>query len=453
MYLFQEERYIARIYYESMRDNFEGYAWEPSCTGRHSTQPPTDADPPDQGDTCPQQHDPKGAAKEEQLRELKRTFDALDPLNGGVPTLGQLFKIELALIWLVPDQALRARFWTIEDRFRRVVPSSVIASYVRSLPPVVPDPDPAGQCKADGDLRQRARNLLDVIHANYLINLGRENTIKRMMTILSIAAVVIVTAASLVVAASESYARHGIALIIVAGMAGALISIVQRLQKATSRDAMVEDGIFELIGLRVGWVSVMMSIGIGGVFALFLYALVLANMIDLVLPELSGSGNGGAALPDPLSGSVAAQVAGSEVATPPLPQSDPSAAAAAEPGAAPAEAPEAPEAPAGDSPPAPQTQPLPPVTESPVLAAADTAGAAAASADLLCCPPGVTNCMWVDKVAVALGLAGRAALFKMLATAFVAGFAERLVPDIINRLGKQDPGSTSTAAGSSKPTS
>jgi hypothetical protein len=448
MYLFQEERYIARIYYESMRDNFEGYAWEPSCTGRHSTQPPTDADPPDQGDTCPQQHDPKGAAKEEQLRELKRTFDALDPLNGGVPTLGQLFKIELALIWLVPDQALRARFWTIEDRFRRVVPSSVIASYVRSLPPVPPDPDPdpADQCKADGDLRQRARNLLDVIHANYLINLGRENTIKRMMTILSIAAVVIVTAASLVVAASESYARHGIAWIIVAGMAGAMISIVQRLQKATSRDAMVEDGIFELIGLRVGWVSVMMSIGIGGVFALFLYALVIANMIDLVLPELAGAGDGSGPVPDPASANAAAQAAATEVAGPPPPQSEPAAAAAGDgDGAGAASA----QTPAGDIAAAAQNPPAVPAAEGPVPAGADVV-AAAAAADRICCPPGLQNCMWVDKVALAIGLASRAAFFKMLATAFIAGFAERLVPDIINRLGKQDPGGAPAMAGSSK---
>lgn len=451
MYLFQEERYIARIYYESMRDNFEGYAWGPACSGRQGQQQP-DSDPHDQFDMHEQPQAAKATTKEEQLRELKRTFDALDPLNGGVPTLGQLFKIELALIWLVPDQALRARFWTIEDRFRRVVPSSVIASYERSLKSEPPEPEPVNQCKADSNLRQRARNLLDVIHANYLINLGRENTIKRMMTILVIAAAVILTVASLIVAGSDNYARHGLVWIIAAGMFGAMISIVQRLQKATSRDAMIEDGIFELIGLRVGWVSVMMSIGIGGVFALFLYALVIANMIDLVLPELAGAGNAAGAAPDPqpadaLQAAPAAE--GAEADTELLPQSDPVDAPRDAPGA-PEAAPS--EAPTGDVLAASQNTPVPPMAPGLVPTDADVA-ITAAVIDSVCCPPGMANCMWVDKVALAIGLASRAALFKMLATAFVAGFAERFVPDIINRLGKQDPASALPATGSGRPAS
>lgn len=59
--------------------------------------------------------------------------------------------------------------------------------------------------------------------------------------------------------------------------------------------------------------------------------------------------------------------------------------------------------------------------------------------------------MWVDQVALAVGLASRAAFFKMLATAFVAGFAERLVPDIINRLGKQDARNPLGATASNRP--
>lgn len=258
----RDERFIASTYYESMRDNFEGYAW--------------DIDPANaESGNINQQ-------KADQLLQLKLDFEELDPEKGGRPKLGQLFKIELALVWLVPETALRARFWTIEDRFHRVVPRSVARSYRKTIadqpPGIVPD----------AVLRQRARNLLDTIHANYLINMAREQSIRRLMLILTGAAAIIL-ASAVIAAFFPIETVQAILSVMIVGMAGAMISIIQRLQKATSRDAMVDDGIFELIGLRIGWVSILMSIAIGGVFALFIYVLVAAGVLDQVLPKMSGS--------------------------------------------------------------------------------------------------------------------------------------------------------------------
>ncbi|WP_017669551.1 hypothetical protein [Blastomonas sp. AAP53] len=274
MHLFKEEAYISRIYFESMRDNFEGYAW--------------DLHPDSKAEQASNEQ------KTAQLNALRKEFEDLDPLSGNSPTLGQLFKIELALVWLIPEAALRARFWTIEDRFHRVVPTSVARSYQSSFSAQSVDE------VTEEVLRQRARNLLDVIHANYLINLARENSIKRMMTILAFTAFVIVSGSLGFISMSSVIAAHGLVAIMVAGMFGAMISLIQRLQKATSRDAMVEDGIYELIGLRVGWVSVLMSIGIGGVFALFIYVLVSGNLLDQLVPHVpspedpaGGAGGGG----------------------------------------------------------------------------------------------------------------------------------------------------------------
>lgn len=322
-----DESFIACTYYESMRDNFEGYAW--------------DIDPADSNSA---EFIRQRAAE---LEALKQEFRALDPLDGNRPSLGQLFQIELALIRLIPDTALRARYWTIEDRFNRVVPKGVARSFLASLS------NPPSQTITPEELRQRARNLLDVVHANYHINLAREILIRRLMKILAVLAGVLIaisTAAALVVMPVP--ALLGLLLIIVVGMAGAMISTIQRLQNATARDAMVDDGIFELIGLRVGGLGIVMSVGMGGVSALFIYALVAAGLLDSVLPQLA-EGN-----------------------------------------------------------------------------------SRAAAAAILACSPDNPCPHWADATARSLGLAARSDLFKLTVYAFVSGFAERLVPDIINKLAK-----------------
>lgn len=324
MNFFQEENYIARVYYESMRDNFEGYAWDAALAG-------TDA-----------------AEKTSQLNQLKDDFDTLDPLTNNKPTLGQLFKIELALIWLVPETSLRSRFWTIEDRFRRVVPRGVVRSYETSLAS-----DPPGPI-ADDVLRQRARNLLDVIHANYLINLARENSIRRLMAILAAVATAVTGTCALGLIFLPFAVLQGMLLIVVAGMIGAIISIIQRLQKATSRDAMVDDGIFELIGLRIGWLSIVMSVIIGGVFALFIYVLIAADLFDLLVPQLDEGNDEGQGTANTNDGT-----------------------------------------------------------------SSETDGS------------------WVAPLFAALGLKSQIAFFKLIGYSFASGFAERFVPDIINKLTKQ----------------
>ncbi|MDM7956387.1 hypothetical protein [Blastomonas sp.] len=380
MRLFQEEASISRIYYESMRDNFDGYAWnlEPGM------------DPAER------------QAKREELDRLKRDFDELDPLENKKATLGQLFQIELALIQLIPFAALQARYWTIEDRFRRVLPTSVVASFDRSFAPANVD------TLAPDVLRQRARILLDTIHANYLCNLERESSIKRLMFILFFAAATILAGAWLIVGNTEDLAREGLTAIILAGMVGAMISITRRLQKATARDAMNEDGIFELIGLRIGWLSVLMSIAIGGVFALFLYILVVADMIDLALPDaIDDDEREPAQDPLPIDDRTAQ---GSDAEGPPV--------------AGGAEGPALGEdAGSGDGPVAPPAAP----PQRPETMAAP-----------LSCQSAAQSCtLWADRVAIALGLAGRVNFYKMIATAFIAGFGEMFVPDIINKLARQ----------------
>lgn len=333
----RDESFIARTYYESMRGSFEGY-------GR-------DKDPA--SGKSGQAKDP-GA---EQLGLIRKDFDALDPMKGEAPTLGQLFEIELNLIALISETTLRERYWTIEDRFQRVVPKGVAAAFLASLP----NPPTTAPIAANV-LRARASTLLKTIHANYTVNLAREQLIRRLMFILAglatLLVIISITAASSIL---PQAALLGLLLIIIVGMAGAMLSTIQRLQDATKRDAMVDDGIFELIGLRVGWVSIVMSIGVGGVSALFIYALVSAGLLDAVVPDLAGpaSGNG-----------------------------------------------------------------------------TGTAAAGAGAKPSSTCAAGQTCLAWADAPARELGLADRGELFKLTVYAFASGFAERFLPDIINKIAK-----------------
>ena len=96
----RDESSIARTYYESLRDEFERYAWED-----------------DPAKPVARRLNPE---KAEQLKAVREEFEQLDPLKGAKPSLGQLYKIELDLTSLIPEMALRTRYWAIENRFRRV---------------------------------------------------------------------------------------------------------------------------------------------------------------------------------------------------------------------------------------------------------------------------------------------------------------------------------------------
>ncbi len=410
-----EDSYIARVYYESMRDNFEGYVVT---------------------------HDPAA------FENLRQEFNGFCSDSGSQPTLGQLFRIELALLLHLPDEAIKARFWSIEDRFRRVVPQSVIDSYDRRTPA-------PGDTKWEdiGFVRSQSRSLLDVVHANYLINLGREQSTKRLMFIIAVAAVVVsIVAAFLALAPVFTDEGKGLMTVAVVGMFGAMISIVNRLQKATSRDAMAQDGIFELIGLRTGWVSILMSVCMGGIFALLVYAMVIGGLSELVFPnpqtlresdKQKGAADTAAGLASPeQAGTPGAATqddgnsgaAGADGTAKPQADSDPdediavsearSNAAAVEPGSAPVL-----------------------LEASAALASVKTGSRGPDAAKVPDCPntktgkcpppPRIKATTWAERMFRALRVANISEFYKLLVLAFVAGFAERFVPDILNRLGKQ----------------
>jgi hypothetical protein len=250
-FLFMETSYVGLVYGDSLRDNFVGYT--------PINQPKFD--------------------------ELQAEFNA--EMASKRPYLAKLLRIEAGLLETLPDHIVTARFWAIEDRFQRVVPLATRQRYTESVPKRgdVQWQDPVF-------VRDQSRTLVDVIHANYLINIGREKSVKRLKLIMAIAFIVLISIAGFILlitwlAGARPWIMvemSGYVALMVAGVLGATLSIANRLQTAVSRDAMTEDGLFELTGLRIGWVGILTSMVMGGAFALVLYWIVMAGVLDKALP-------------------------------------------------------------------------------------------------------------------------------------------------------------------------
>lgn len=386
-----ETSYVARVYGESLRDNFVGFA-------------PADA---------------------QAFAALSKRFE--DQMGGDRPDLSVLFQIEAELVGQSPDDVVVSRFWSLDDRFRRVVPVAVAARYDASVPPRADAIWTTGPF-----VRRQTRTLMDVIHSNYLVNIGREESVKRLKAIIFAAGATLLAIGLAIGLGTGSPLLQGLLLLAGAGTVGSFLSIMNRLQRAVAKDAMEEDGVFELIGLRTGWVGIIASLLLGGMFALVLYLVVAAGMLDVATPRVAlvdvrsdaGGTAAGARAPSRAPGGRPAPASTATVAASGSIAGSPPIGGIPGPAAAPTSSPSTP---AVAAPAVAGTAPSPRTAASPAVPPV---------AELVVLP----DAPLATGIAPALGLADRRSLFKMLVLALLAGFAERLVPDILNRLGKQGEG-------------
>jgi hypothetical protein len=402
---FMETSYVARVYGDSLRDNFVGYV-------------PTD---------------------DVKFKKLEGQFER--EMDGDHPYLANLLRIEAALLETMPDNVMQARFWAIEDRFQRVVPLATRTRYEASVPP-------RGDLmwKNAAFMRDQQRALLDVVHANYLINIGREKSIKRLkIIILAVLTVVLIVAISIFLC-NHNFRTEAFTMIGLAGIVGSMLSITQRLQTAVSRDAMTEDGIYELTGLRTGWIGVLMSFLMGGGFALVLYCIVMSGGLSVAYPEVSKS-NTSPPSPHPTAPPVN-----------PKPGATDKAAIVDSAGPSTKSRPDATVKPSVAT---TSATPVVPTPGEPTPASIDQASGIGqgdvpkvatgsgrcekkkpeeSSKDKLPVTESAVQCTDVERLADAIGLDNATSFFKMLILAFLAGFAERLVPDILSRLNKRIAG-------------
>ena len=390
---FQEETFIAKIYADSLRDNFLKTGLE------------------------------KNPDALQELIKLKTAFNI--EYTSYRPRLDVFLKIEAQLTQILPADVTKARFWSIIDRFERVVPESSRSQYWSMVPP-------RGDVLWNDEefILQQARSLLDVIHANYIINNAREQSTRRLKLVLLLIFVFssIILCTLLLGFSEQPFVAF--ATLAYAGMAGGTMSIIQRLQAAVSHDAMMTDGLFELTGLRLGWVGIGLSVINGGVFALVLHFTVMAGLFMTAVPSINISDAAGAVTYTQMRDQLTAQIA-----------IDADRLAGLKTRLA-----------------EPDTMPSSPASAAPT----DTSGSRQGQAELTTEIAGLeekqreralmlnyakaqANSIAVEtapdtsigaKFAKNLGLASGSNFFRMLILAFLAGFAERLVPDILERLKK-----------------
>lgn len=334
-----------------------------------------------------------------------------DELSQPSPDLREVFAIEIQLSRLMPDDIRQRRYWEYRARFQRVASPKELASYLASNPPPPAETGDSATparavCEADNVV------LLTHIHRNYLLTVLREQAerdlkwwiqralLKGMGFYGSLLALLIGAHLYQLIPSPVLYFAIGITLLYLVGRLGAATSIIQRLQKAVREPT--RDPFFEITALCTGRRGISIAMMEGGIFALLLYVLFSAGlgqnlgMSGGIFPKVEAYSPA-----DRSSNGAEAQASESATAEK-LGKKD--RALSARGAASTAQAPR-------------EGRP-----------AARTHHDECDTASVICMPS------FISEIGKHLGFQNYPDFFKMLLLAFLAGFAERLVPDAIDRL-------------------
>ncbi len=207
-----------------------------------------------------------------------------DILTGEGPwALGQLYSIEAELWSYYTDATVLARFWSVLDRFDRVVSAHSRNAYAQTVPAST---DPKWS-EADF-VRHQALSLIDTIQNTQMVNLERE----RFTNMLRSAIFAIALGLSAALLGLVTYAiinpEPGLvdfyAILFVLGTLGACVSYVRRLQGAVEHNALAGDGLSELNMIANNRITALSTLLVGGVFAIIVYWLVLSSAFAALIP-------------------------------------------------------------------------------------------------------------------------------------------------------------------------
>lgn len=398
------------------------------------------------------------------------------------PELRDVLSIEIKLVRLIPEAERARRYWDYRERFQRVASATEIAAYLASKPPAASGEGGNADKVEDFD----THILLDHIHRHYMLTLAREGAVRdlkhwvqrglvrSLVWFLGIIVLAIITHNAWGVPPEPFlFFSIGVVTLFYLGRLGAAMSVIQRLQRAVTQAD--KDPFFEITALCTGRRGISIAMLSGGVFAILLYVVFAAGlgqtlgMSHGIFPQVGAGSEADRAAPAPETarGDDLDGERGGDT-SPALRGADPNKPATGGAGSEGAR-----EAATAPSPQPAQGKAAQTATPDPAANSAGPGdrGEQAAVAERVgvfitsffsklageagsgeTCHAGKRVCIpnWVDQIGKHLGFQSYPDFFKMLLLAFLAGFAERLVPDAIDRLtrrqGSGEPeASTATA--------
>lgn len=336
-------------------------------------------------------------------------------------TWSDIYSFDLALVDVRPAESLIRKAFDSRARYRSVAGQKEYDEYLASKPmdlgsiPVDPDADPPKpNLLIERELRADIRYLLSKFYLYYALLPVREELRDRLTKRAVLATTVVVflgvlflvlnMGGSLVIRGLDQYLPVVVTVLTVmlAGIVGGCVSMLQRIQTAPSEG----DALYNLAALTSGWRGIMLAPLYGGIFACVLFVLFAGGILNgSVFPTI--------VTPSRRVSSVTASPS-------PVIQNAASPAPSPAPTAAPTESPQPPVtgAPNSSSPPVVRTEAQTPETPASGPSAAQSRSSVLQVKDFL----------------RETGPSSGVAYALLIIWSFLAGFAERLVPDTLNRL-------------------
>jgi len=368
-------------------------------------------------------------------------------------TWSDIYSFDLSLVQARPLENLIRKAYDARAKYRSIAGQKEYDEYVASKPPNLPeiqiDPDanpPQPKVIIERALRADLEYLLSKVYLYYAILPVRERlrdwltNRAVLITIISVAVLMLGILFNVVVAlqifdslkelSPASVPFVTLLTVVSAGIIGGCVSMLQRIQSAPSEG----DALFNLAALNSGWKGIFLSPLYGGIFAALLFVLFAAGLLE------------GSAFPRISTPRRAPQATVSEPTPTPAPPASPS----PSPGTMPSPSPPLVARASSSTSPSPSSSPSPnpngaTETASPsTLAAEETATKPSADAQTKVSPEpsptpppeGLTRfpVLGVEDFLKHTGPSDGTSYALLIIWSFIAGFAERLVPDTLNRL-------------------
>jgi hypothetical protein len=363
---------------------------------------------------------------------LKRLDDIYQKRVGRELTWSEIYIFDLTLVDFRPPESLVRKAFDSRAKYRSVAGQKEYDEYIASKPidlgSIQIDPDsepPKPSVILERELRADIKYLLSKFYLYYALLPAREgmrDELTKKAALVTGAVVVVIALALLVniggikvLPSLETYTPVVVTVltVVLAGIIGGCVSMLQRIQSAPSEG----DALFNLAALSNGWRGILLSPMYGGIFASLLFILFAAGILD------------GSVFPTIITPSKNRVQSAAAPASP-----SPSATPATSPSPSPT-----PSVTPSDSPKPVATKSTGSAATHPIAEVRKMGGAGASPTPSPtptppASPTPESRVLQIKTFLSETGPASGTAYSLLIIWSFLAGFAERLVPDTLNRL-------------------